>query len=241
MKKFLNSLFGVLLILGIAGSVASAEDAMVALKGNTVSLNEAVKSDFDEKAMIEGEVYYVYDCIAVEEVTHTTYGIKTGTDETNFYMIESYSKDWYENPEDDYEPLTLIYSTANKDEIKKLDKMVEDWYAYEEAAYNAETQEEFDAIEFPSDTLKISGIISEYSDKKLNQYRDEYLGEIGYADDELDEFIDQYCVDMIIKKADPGRSKTVFFGAVGVAVVGLAGLIAMLVASKKAKKREELL
>lgn len=239
MKKFLNSLFAILLIIGIAGAAASFSNAMIAFNGDTVSLNEAAKSDFDKKAKIEGEIYYVYDCIAVEEVTHTTYGVKTGTDETNFYLIESYNKDWYTN-DSDYEPLTLIYSTADKDKIEKLDKMIEDWYDYEEKLYNAETTEDAESLAIPEGTLDIVGIIDEYDDDKLYTYRDEYIEEIGYTGDDLDDFVDEYCVDMIIKDTDPSSSRNLFIAAVIVAVVGLIGLIAVLVGGKKKKNSEEL-
>lgn len=239
MKKFLTSLFAVLLIIGIAGVATSYSNAMIAFNGDTISLNESTKSDFDEKAKVEGEIYYVYDCIAVEEVTHTTYGIKTGTDETNFYLIESYDKDWYTS-DSDYEPLTLIYSTANKDKIEKLDKMVEDWYDYEDKLYSVETEEEYNALTPPESTLEIVGIIDEYDDSKLYTYRDEYIGEMGYTDDEIKDFVDLYCVDMIIKDADPDNFKTVFIVAVAVAVVGLIGLIAVLIGGRKKKNSDEL-
>ncbi len=238
MKKFFTSLFAVILIIGIAALGTTFSDAMVFLNGKTVDLNSSSASDFDKKAYIEGEVYYVYDCIAVEEVTHTTYGIKTGTDETNFYLIESYNKDWYTDLDDTYEPLTLVYATANKDKIAKLDKMVEAWYDYEDKAYSAETQEEFDAIELPSETFEISGMISKYDDKKLYQYRDDYIGEIRESYGDSEQFIKDNCVDMIIKDANPKATKTLFFVAIALTLVGLIGLIATLVASKNKNKDE---
>lgn len=232
MKKFLNSLFAVLLILGIAGVVTSFSDAMVILKGDTVSLNEATKSDFDKKALIEGDVYYVYDCIAIEEVKNTRYGVTTSTEETNFYLIESYDKSILENDYDDsYVPLTLIYSTANKSEIARLDSMVEDWYAYEEAAYNGED------VDFPEKTFPLVGMITEYDDKELIKYRDEYIAEIT---EDLDTYLDTYCVDMIIERTSPDSVRNIFFITIGLGVVGLVGLICVFVSSKKKKQSEEL-
>lgn len=253
MKKFLTSLFTVLLIIGIAGGVSSYKAAMVAFSGETVNLNEAVKSDFNEPAKVEGEIYYVYDIIAVEEVTRTTYGIKTGSDETNFYLIETYSKEQYENSLNDenavLDSLTVLYSTGNDDTIAKLDKMVEDWYAYEEemsvvyenssATTYEELMEEVKEIPLPEDTLEISGMITEYEDMdKLNDYRDEYLGYM-YEGDELTDFIDSYCVDMIIDNTNVAAAKNVFIVAIAVAVVGLIGLIASLLSSKKKQTTEE--
>lgn len=153
-------------------------------------------------------------------------------------MIESYNKDWYTDLDDTYEPLTLVYATANKDKIAKLDKMVEAWYDYEDKAYSAETQEEFDAIELPSETFEISGMISKYDDKKLYQYRDDYIGEIRESYGDSEQFIKDNCVDMIIKDANPKATKTLFFVAIALTLVGLIGLIATLVASKNKNKDE---
>lgn len=251
MKKFLTSLFTVLLIIGIAGGVSSYKAAMVAFSGETINLNEAVKTDFNEPAKVEGEIYYVYDIIAVEEVTRTTYGIKTGSDETNFYLIETYSKEQYEEAmtgsELTYEPLTLIYSTGNDETIAKLDKMVEDWYAYEEELNSiyesALTEKDLEAIydvPFPEETIEISGMITEYEDMdKLNGYRDEYIGLLGYEGDALNSYINDYCVDMIIDNTNVAAAKNVFLVAVAVAIVGLIGLIVSLISSKKKQTTEE--
>lgn len=252
MKKFLNSLFIVLLVFGILGGVFSFKGAMVAFSGETINLNEATKPDFSGPAKIEGEIYYVYDCVAVEEVTHTSYGIETSKDETNFYLIETYSKEQYEDGfsggTGTENSLTVLFSTSNKDTIATLDKMVEDWYDYEDDMYeiiqSAETEADLEAIydlPRPETTLTISGMIDEYSDMaKLNGYRDEYIENMGYEGDELTQYIDDYCVDMIITNTDVDRAKTIFIGAVILAVVGLVGLIISIVSSKRKKASEEL-
>jgi len=165
MKKFLTSLFGVLLVLGVICGGASAPDGIIALKGKTVNINGAVKADFDEKAIVEGELFYVYDCIATETVTHTTYGIKTGTDETNFYLVESYNKQMFTDGFEDYTPLTLIYATADKDQIKKLDAMADAWYEFESKYqdwYSDEEAGDDEMPEFPTEALSISGKITDY-------------------------------------------------------------------------------
>lgn len=238
MSKFLKSLCLVLVIIGIAGAVASGSDALIALKGKTVDLNEAVRSDFDEKAMIEGEAYFVYDCIATEEVTRTTYGIKTGSTETNFYLIESYDKDWFMDEDAEYEPLTLIYSTANKDQIAKLDGMVDAWNDYYEKAYAAETEEEFAKVPVPTETFDIKGVITTYSDSQLIDFRNEYIQEMGYEGSELDDYLDKYCVDMIIDNSNPQTSIVIFFVSIAIAVLGIAIFIISIVKAKR-RSREE--
>lgn len=240
MKKFLNSLFGVLIVIGIVFTFGNASNAITAMKGNVVDLNEAVKSDFDKKAMIKGDIYYVYDQIAVEEVTHTTYGIKTGTDETYFYLIDSYDMDWLGDSSSEYEPMTVIFSTANKEKAEKLDKMAEDWIEFENAYsewYENENASEADFPEIPETTIELNGMIAEYDDDELIQFRDEYLGE--YVTDDVDKYVSEYCTDMIIKDIDPSRSKGIFFAGIAITVIGIAGLIISIILGKKAKRNSE--
>lgn len=238
MKKFFTSLFAVMILLGIAGTIGSYKDAMTVFSGKTIDFNNSTLADYDEEAMIEGEIYYVYDYFAVEEVTNTTYGIKTGSTETYFYLVESYNKEWFLDESDEYEPVSMIYSTSDKDEIAKLDKMVEDWYAFEDAYYNAESED--DIPDVPKDTFKFEGFVSECPDAKILEFRKDYIIEtLGYPAEEADEFIAEYCSDMIIEKGDPAQVKMLFFIAIGVGVAGIIGLIATLAASAARKKKDE--
>lgn len=245
MKKFFTSLFAVMILLGIAGTIGSYKDAMTVFSGKTIDFNSSTLADYDEEAMIEGEIYYVYDYFAVEEVTNTTYGIKTGSTETYFYLVESYDREWFLDEADEYEPVSMIYSTSDKDEIAKLDKMVEDWYtfedayyAWEEAFYNGETEEEMPSP--PTETFEFKGFVSECPDAKILEFRKDYIVEtLGYDEEGADEFIAEYCSDMIIEKGDPAQVKMLFFIAIGVGVAGIIGLIATLVASSVRKKKDE--
>lgn len=81
-------------------------------------------------------------------------------------------------------------------------------------------------------------MISKYDDKKLYQYRDDYIGEIRESYGDSEQFIKDNCVDMIIKDANPKATKTLFFVAIALTLVGLIGLIATLVASKNKNKDE---
>lgn len=244
MKKFLNTLFGVLIVIGIVFTIGNASEAITAMNGKVVNLNEAVKSDFNKQAMIKGDIYYVYDQIAVEEVTHTSYGIKTGTDETYFYLIDTYDTDWMKNWMTDdtpqYEPLTVIYSTSDKDKAKKLDEMAQAWIEYENTIYELSENEnasEEDYPELPEITLELDGMIAEYNDDDLVKYRNEYLGE--YITDDVDSFVSKYCTDMIIKDIKPSRSKGIFFAGIAITVIGIAGLVISIILGKKAKRNSE--
>ncbi len=235
MKKFL---FGVLIVIGIVFTIGNASEAITAMNGKVVNLNEAVKSDFDKKAMIKGDIYYVYDQIAVEEVTHTSYGIKTGTDETYFYLIDNYNKDWFDSDSQDY--MTIIYSTADKDKAKKLDEMVQAWIEYENACYELIESGNDNAEDFPDipeATLELDGMIAEYNDDDLVKYRDEYLGE--YITDDVDTFVSEHCTDMIIKDIKPSRSKGIFFAGIAITVIGIAGLVISIILGIKAKRNSE--
>ncbi|MGN0576241.1 MAG: hypothetical protein ACI4J2_09450 [Ruminococcus sp.] len=238
MKKFLNTLFGLLIVIGIVFTIGNASEAITAMNGKVVNLNEAVKSDFNKQAMIKGDIYYVYDQIAVEEVTHTTYGIKTGTDETYFYLIDNYNKDWFDSDSQDY--MTIIYSTADKEKAKKLDEMAQAWIEYENACYELiksgnDNVEDFPDI--PEATLELDGMISKYKDDDLIKYRNEYLGE--YITDDVDTFVSEHCTDMIIKDIKPSRSKGIFFAGIAITVIGIAGLVISVILGKKAKRNSE--
>ncbi len=238
MKKFLNTLFGVLMVIGIVFTIGNASEAMTAMNGKVVNLNEAVKSDFNKQAMIKGDIYYVYDQIAVEEVTHTSYGIKTGTDETYFYLIDNYNKDWFDSDSQDY--MTIIYSTADKEKAKKLDEMAQAWIEYENTIYELSKNEnasEEDYPELPEITLELDGMIAEYNDDDLVKYRNEYLGE--YITDDVDSFVSEHCTDMIIKDIKPSRSKGIFFAGIAITVIGIAGLVISIILEKKAKRNSE--
>ncbi len=238
MKKFLNTLFGVLIVIGIVFTIGNASEAITAMNGKVVNLNEAVKSDFNKQAMIKGDIYYVYDQIAVEEVTHTSYGIKTGTDETYFYLIDNYNKDWFDSDSQDY--MTIIYSTADKEKAKKLDEMAQAWIEYENTIYELSKNEnasEEDYPELPEITLELDGMIAEYNDDDLVKYRNEYLGE--YITDDVDSFVSEHCTDMIIKDIKPSRSKGIFFAGIAITVIGIAGLVISIILEKKAKRNSE--
>ena len=238
MKKFLNTLFGVLIVIGIVFTIGNASEAITAMNGKVVNLNEAVKSDFNKQAMIKGDIYYVYDQIAVEEVTHTSYGIKTGTDETYFYLIDNYNKNWFDSDSQDY--MTIIYSTADKEKAKKLDEMAQAWIEYENTIYELSKNEnasEEDYPELPEITLELDGMIAEYNDDDLVKYRNEYLGE--YITDDVDSFVSEHCTDMIIKDIKPSRSKGIFFAGIAITVIGIAGLVISIILEKKAKRNSE--
>lgn len=238
MKKFLNTLFGVLIVIGIVFTIGNASEAITAMNGKVVNLNEAVKSDFNKQAMIKGDIYYVYDQIAVEEVTHTSYGIKTGTDETYFYLIDNYNKDWFDSDSQDY--MTIIYSTADKEKAKKLDEMAQAWIEYENTIYELSKNEnasEEDYPELPEITLELDGMIAEYNDDDIVKYRNEYLGE--YITDDVDSFVSEHCTDMIIKDIKPSRSKGIFFAGIAITVIGIAGLVISIILEKKAKRNSE--
>jgi len=63
---------------------------------------------------------------------------------------------------------------------------------------------------------------------------------MGYTGDELDEYLDTYCVDMIIDDSDPSTAKITFLAGIGVAVIGLVGLILTLVMGKKKKNNDDI-
>ncbi|MCD7891016.1 MAG: hypothetical protein LUG26_04390 [Ruminococcus sp.] len=58
---------------------------------------------------------------------------------------------------------------------------------------------------------------------------------MGYTDSDLEDYLEAYCTDMIIKDADPTTSRNIFFVGIAVAVIGLVGLVLILVLMKNKK------
>ncbi len=237
MKKFLNSLFTVLLIVGIAGTFASFKDAMLVLKGETIDLNKTTLSDFNEDKIITGELYDLYGYLCTEEVTRTTYGIKTGSTETDFWLFSNSSKDQIADSEMEQNPVLFVYSTGSKDEIETIEKLNDEWYEYEEAIsewYYSEDASEENAPAPPVTTLKFTGKICDINDAEILKYRNDLLSEFGFEETDYD----TYCAAKMVKFIDVKATKIIFFAAIGVMVVGLVGLILIFVKSRKAKSEE---
>ncbi len=237
MKKFLNSLFTVLLIVGIAGTVASFKDAMLIFKGDTIDLNNATLSDFTEDKIVTGELYDLYGYLCTEEITRTTYGVKTGTTETDFWLFSNSSKEQIADSEMEQNPVLFVYSTANKDEIEAIEKLNEEWYEYEEAIsewYYSEDASEENAPAPPATSLEFTGKICDIEDAEVLKYRNELLTEFGFEEADFD----TYCAAKMIKFIEPGTTKILFIAALAIAIVGLAGLIAGFVMSRRVKSEE---
>lgn len=237
MKKFLNSLFTVLLIIGIAATAASFKDAMLVLKGDTLDLHTASLSDFNEDKLVEGELYDLYGYLCTEEVTTTTYGIKTGTTETDFWLFSNSSKEQIADTEAESNIVLFVYSTANKDETAAIEKMNEEWYAYEEAVaewYYSEDATEDNAPTPPATSLKFTGKICDIDEDEVIKYRDDLLTEFGFTETDIND----YCAVKMVKFINVGATKILFFAGIAVAVIGLIGLIAGIAASRKAKSEE---
>jgi len=237
MKKFLNSLFLVLLIVGIAGVFSSFNDAMVIMKGDTIDINQTTLEDFNEDKIITGELYDLYGYLCTEEVTRTTYGVKTGSTETDFWLFSNSSKEQIADSEMEQNPVLFVYSTANKKEIEAIEKLNEEWYEYEEAVsewYYSEDASEDNAPEPPESTLKFTGRICKITDDEVIKYRNELLTEFGFEEADFD----TYCAAKMVQFIDVKATKIIFFAAIGLMAVGIIGLIANFVMSRRVKAEE---
>lgn len=213
----------ILLALGIAIPVISFEDMKIAIKNERINLNTASQSDFDKKALVEGEINFVYGPFATYEEEHKSHGITTSKKETNYYIIGNFTKDDFFN--DDM--FFVIFSTADKDMIKKLDNAAEKWIDF----FTSEDEN----VAPPETSIKFDGKLwTEPTDSKYVQYRNSAFDDLEYLG--IDESL--YAKLKINEGSDRTSTIVVFFGAIIAAIVGLLLLVVPFIKSRK-KANEE--
>lgn len=164
-KRYLVSL--VMMIMGFLIFAASLGESMLVIKGDKINLNESKQTDLNEKHLIEGEIDFVYGPFTTYEETSTTYGIETRKKETNFYIVGNFSDEMYFGDED-FTPFYAVFSTADKDLIKKLDAASVDWAKW----LSSDDMNE----EAPKISIDFKGKLStESSDEDYIKYKNEAL------------------------------------------------------------------
>lgn len=217
----------ILVLVGLVAGIAGFGDAMLLLKGETINLNEASITDFEESKMIEGELYYPVGLLVTYEETRTTYGIPTGKTTTYYYLmgnIDYKTYDSYIMDDEDFDDYYVIFSTSDEDLVKKIDALGDKWNDY----YDGE-----DYTAYPTEGISFAGKTApQPTDSDYIKYRDECYDEWGFKQTEVANY-------RIVDGKLGVANYALFFGGIAVFVIGLIGLIASLVSSKK-KKREEL-
>lgn len=209
----------IILIVGAAIAVASFNEVKLVLKGDKLDFNTASQSDFDEKHLVEGEICFAYGPFATYEEEHKTYGITTSKKETNYYIVGSFTKDdmWGDDS------FFTIFSTADKDMIKKLDNASEKWVSY----LNSMDEDELP----PEISIKFEGKLwTEPTDSKYEKFRNEAF------DDMKNIGVDKSMYSKLkINEGEVGTSSIIVF-ALGV-VAAIVGILLLVVPFIKARKK----
>lgn len=225
MKKIYSVLI-IIMIMGALVAMASYTEAMLVIKDKRINLNTASQSDFDEKAIIDGEISFVYGPFATYEETSKKYGVTVSKKETNYYIVGNFSEDMLSGDED-YDEFYVIYSASDKDMVSKLDDAADKWY-------NWLTDENEESLP-PEVRIEFSGKLwTEPTEDDYIKYRDEAF------DDLTNIGIDKSMyAELKINDGEVGKSSVaLFFGSIAVAVIALVILIASIVKSKKASSEE---
>lgn len=213
----------ILLIVGAAIAIASFGEVKLVIKGDKLNFNTASQSDFDEKALVEGEICFAYGPFATYEEEHKTYGITTSKKETNYYIVANFTKDdmWGDNT------FFTIFSTADKDMIKKLDDASEKWISY----FNSMDEDE----PSPEISIKFEGKLwQEPTDKKYIGFRDDTIKDLKVLG--IDKSM--YSKLKINEGNDRASAIIVFIGGIIAAIVGLLLLVVPFIKSRKKASEE---
>lgn len=209
----------VLLIIAIVGlvlAIGGFSDTYLLFKGNTVNITDPL-SEFDEKALVQGDIDFVYGPFATLEESQKRYGITVSKTETDFYIVGN-----IESGES-----FAVLSTSNDSMKSKLLSAADEWYEW------LTTDED---IPEPNVNISFKGKLwTQYNDADYDTYYNEAvqdLTNIGIMENE-------YASMRIIEGEVSIVSIVLCFGGAAVFVICL---IIAIVAFAKAKKasREEL-
>lgn len=221
-KRYLVSL--VMMIMGFLIFAASLGESMLVIKGDKINLNEAKQTDLNEKHLIEGEIDFVYGPFTTYEESSTTYGIETRKKETNFYIVGNFSDEMF-NGDKEYEQFYAVFSTADKDLIKKLDSAARDWVNW----LSSDDMNE----EPPKIKIDFDGKLSEESSNEdYIKYKNEALDDLKNVNIKKE--------DVAVLRIVEGK---VGYMNVGLCVlgllVGIAGIAILVVSFVKSRKKKD--
>ncbi len=214
MKKAARVLLVVSLV-GLILAIGGFSDTMLLFKGDTVNITDPV-SEFDEKALVQGDIDFVYGPFATLEETQKTYGITTSKTETDFYIVGN-----IESGEG-----FAVLSTNHDDMKAELLAAADEWYDW--LTSEEDTPEPEISISFKGKLWK------QYDDTDYDTYYNEAkadLTNIGIGEDE-------YASMRIIEGEVSMVSVVLFFGGIALFLLCLIIAIVLFVKAKKASSAE---
>lgn len=211
--KFIAAVGLVGLILGIL----SLGDTILLIKGDTVNLNDPLVS-FDDKALVQGDIDFVYGPFATLEESQTRYGVTTSKTETDFFIVGN-----VENGEG-FVVLSTSHDSMRKELVDASDKWI-DWFS-------SDDEDE------PMPEIKISfkgKLAKQYKDDDYNTFYEEAIDDLTNIGIEKNE----YGTLRIIEGEVSTSAMTTCFVGFGIFLVIAVLFIAVLLKQKKQSQIDE--
>lgn len=208
----------VLLIVSLVGlilAIGGFGDMMLLFKGDTVNITDSL-SEFDKKALVQGDIDFVYGPFATLEETHKTYGVTTSKNETDFYIVgNAESGEGF-----------AVLSTSDDDMKAKLLAAADEWYEWFTTN---------DDIPEPDISISFKGKLgAQYDDTDYDTYYNEAKSElvnVGIGEND-------YASMRIIEGEVSVISVVICLGGAAVFILCLILAIVMFVKAKKASSTE---
>ncbi len=215
--KILGRILLFIAVIGMIMAIGGFSDTMLLFKGDTVNLTDPL-SRFDDRALVQGEIDFVYGPFCTLETSTTRYGITTSTHETDFFIVGNIESGQG----------FAVLSTGNTEMREKLTDAADKWVDW------LTTEED---IPEPEINISFRGKLWEqYDDSQYDTYyRDakDDLANIGIGDDEYAEF-------RIIEGEVSVVSLVLFFGGIALILLSIVIVVIIIVQSRRRAKREEL-
>lgn len=229
MKKIINKLFLIMVVAGIILGIGGFSDAMLIMKGKTLNLNEAEQTDFEEAALIEGKINFVYGPFATLEETETTYGVVTKKTDTDFYVVGNFDAETYMeyyNGGEEIDDFYVIFSTSNPAKQAVLDMASERWVEYLNEGYLTNPNP-------PEITIEFEGKLTNQSeDDDYISFRKAAIDDLANAG--IKDY--QYATLRIADGKVENTSLYIFFGGIALFIIGIIGFIWSFISARKQKK-----
>lgn len=216
MKKISRVLI-IVALMGFIFFIGGIGDTLLLFNGKTVNLADPLGS-FNEKALAEGEIDFVYGPFATRETTRKTYGITTSKTETDYFIVGN-----IESGEG-----FAVFSTGDTQMRSELLSLADEWYDW----FTTDKD-----VPEPNRTISFKGKLwNMYDDDDFVTYYNEAKDDLSNIGIEANE----YASMMIIDGEVSAGSYVLCFGGAALFLVSIIIAVVLFVKARQAAKREEL-
>ena len=217
----LNGFFKLHLILTIGCFLLACvafTDVRMYFSGKTIDFNTAKVADLTDKALIEGDIDFVYGPFATLETSEKRFGVTTSTSETPYYIVTYTGGKAY-----------AVFSTTDEEMISKLNALADEWYEYL-------TNDDIEKGDFPEGDIPFKGKLwDQPSHKDYKPIYDDTIEDLVYVGADETEF-----APLMIVEGEIGKEQlAVFFISAAIALIGIILFVIRFVKWLKNRKISE--